>query len=438
VTRFADLPHQERVEDAARRKVVVVGAGVVGLSSALWLLKAGHDVTVVDRQPPAQGVSYAHAASFGNACTIAFGACLPVAMPGIWARAPRMLMDPRGPLSIYWRNLPGLAPWLIAFLKASRPAEVNRIADVLGCLLHFAEGGHSPLIKESGAEGLIRRAGCLYLYRTAKQFAEAQTDMTLRKREGVAMEVLDVATIQQAEPNLARLYHKAVRFTDVYHLDTPFRYALALADAIRRRGGQFVQGDVRTLARTVDEVAAVLEAQILRADRLVVAGGAWSKPLAASVGDKVLLDTERGYHVHFPQGGSLLNGPCCYPEYGFYMTPLEEGLRAAGTVELGGLGAPPHAGRTDRIARIARELVPALGPPADTWLGFRPSMPDSLPVVGPSPNDSRILYAFGHGHIGLTLAGVTGRIISDLVSDREPPVDIAPLGLSRFDVRVNA
>jgi D-amino-acid dehydrogenase len=438
VNHFGELPRQLPVEDSARRGVVVVGAGLVGLSCALWLLHAGHRVTLVDRQPPAPDASYAHAASFGNACSIAFGACIPVATPGIWARAPRMLLDPRGPLSLYWWDLWRLAPWLAAFLRSSKSAEVSRIAAVLGGLLRLAEAGHAPLMKESGAEGLIRRSGCLYLYRTAETFAEAQSDIALREREGVRMEILDADTIRQAEPNLAILYHKAVRFTDVYHLDTPFRYALALADAIRRRGGQFVRGDVRTLLCASDAVAAVLDTQTLNAERIVVAGGAWSRPLAASVGDRILLDTERGYHVLFPDGGTLLNAPCCYPEHGFYMTPLAEGLRAAGTVELGGLGAPARPSRTEMIAKIARELVPALGRPAGTWLGFRPSMPDSLPVVGPSPHDSRILYAFGHGHVGLTLAGVTGRIISDLVSNRKPPVDVAPLHPSRFDMRGNA
>jgi D-amino-acid dehydrogenase len=349
-----------------------------------------------------------------------------------------MLLEPRAPLSIYWRDLWRLAPWLVAFLRSSRSAEVSRIAAVLGGLLRLAEAGHAPLIKQSSAEGLVRRAGCLYLYRTAGKFAEAQRDIALREREGVRMEVLDADAIRHAEPNLAALYNKAVRFTDVYHLDTPFRYALALADAIRRRGGQFVQGDVRTLLCASDSVAAVLDTHALKADQIVIAGGVWSRPLAASIGDRILLDAERGYHVLFPDGGALLNTPCCYPEYGFYMTPLAEGLRVAGTVELGGLGAPIRASRTRMIAKIARELVPALGPPADTWLGFRPSVPDSLPVIGPSPQDRRIVYAFGHGHIGLTLAGITGRIISDLVSDRAPPLDIAPLRPSRSDMGIYA
>jgi glycine/D-amino acid oxidase-like deaminating enzyme len=432
MTFFSKLPPQIVVDSAERRRVVVIGAGLVGLSSALWLLKAGHEVTVVDREPPSSNTSYAHAASYGNACTIALGACLPLAMPGIFAKASRMLIGRRGPLSLYWRDLLRLTPWLVAFLKSSRLSDVDRIVATLGGLLRLVEAGHAPLIEESGAGDLVRRAGCLYLYRTAEQFAEAQPDMELRAREGVSLEVLDARAIREIEPSLTPLYHKAVRFTDAYHLDTPHLYALALAEAIRRRGGRFVQGDARGLARAEDEVSVVLDGEAINADKIVVACGAWSKPLAMSIGDRVLLDTERGYHVLFPESGKLLNGPCCYPEYGFYMTPLAEGLRAAGLVELGGLDAPPRAARTDSVAAIARTLVQDLGEAERIWLGFRPSMPDSLPVVGPSPRDGRIFYAFGHGHIGLTLAGITGRIIADLASGLAPPVDIAPLRADRF------
>jgi D-amino-acid dehydrogenase len=429
---FAELPRQAPIAESNRRRVVVIGGGVVGLSCGLWLLKAGHSVTVVDRQALGAQASFARTASLGTACTIALGACLPLATPGIWATAPSMLLDRRGPFSIHWRDILRLAPWLIAFLKSSRPPDFDRIVSALGGLLRLAEAGHAPLIEESGAGSLLRRAGCLYLYKTPTEFEAAKKSIALREREGVNMQILEADAIRRAEPALAPLYHMGVRFTDAYHLDTPFRYALALADAIRRCGGEFVTGEARALMSANDGVEAVLDGRTLKADRIVIACGAWSKPLAACLGDRVLLDTERGYHVLFPDGGSLLNEPCCYPEHGFYMTPLEEGLRAAGTVELGGLDAPPCAARIEMIAQVARELVPALGQAGPAWLGFRPSMPDSLPVIGPSPHDARVIYAFGHGHVGLTLAGVTGRVVSDLISGFDPPLDIEPLRPGRF------
>ncbi|WP_211366004.1 NAD(P)/FAD-dependent oxidoreductase [Verticiella sediminum] len=414
------------------RRVAIVGAGVVGLSCALWLQRCGHTVTLVDREPPAAGAAYTGAASFGNACTMAFGACIPVASPGVLARVPAMLLERRSPLAIFWRDLPRLLPWLAEFVRASTPAQVERITAVLGGLLRLAEAGHAPLIEASRADALIRRAGCLYLYKTPRSFAAAQREIALRARERVGMEILDAEAVRAAEPALAPLYHKAVRFTDTYFVDDPRAYALALAETVRRQGGTFVRGEAAGIAGTPEHVDVHLGTRVLQAERVVLAAGAWSGRLAASVGDRLRLDTERGYHVMFPDGAGLLGAPCCYPEHGFYMTPLRSGLRAAGTVELGGLGRPPRPVRTDTIAAVARTLVPGLSRAGSDWLGFRPSMPDSLPAIGPSPADARVIHAVGHGHIGLTLAGITGRIVCDLIDGRAPPLDITPLRPTRF------
>ena len=426
------LSPQLPVSSGQRRHVLVIGAGAVGLSCALWLQRAGHTVTVIDRSPPLPGAPYEQAASFGNAGTIAFGACLPVASPGVLASVPRMLLDRRSPLSLFWRDLPALMPWLIAFVRSSTPAEVDRIIRVLGQLLRLAEAGHAPLMQESGAEALFRRHGCLYLYKTPQKFAAARNDIDLRQREGVRMDILDADAIRAAEPGLAPVYHKGIRFSDTYFLDNPHQYALGLARSVEARGGAFVRGEAAGIRSSDAHVGVSVNGEWLTADHVVVAGGAWSKRLAVSAGDKVLLDSERGYHVNFPEDGAKLNAPCCYPEHGFYMTPLQEGLRAAGTVELGGLGAPSRPVRTAVIAQLSRELVPGLGKTGREWLGFRPSMPDSLPVIGPSPQDPRILYAFGHGHIGLTLAGITGRMVADLVSGQDLPMDISALRPTRF------
>lgn len=418
--------------DAERLSVIVVGAGVVGLSSALWLQRAGHSVVLVDREPPAPGVSYEHASSFGNACTMAFGAVLPIASPGVLGQVPRMLLDRQGPLSIFWRDLPALVPWLWSFIRASGPAEVSRITQVLGTLMRYAEAGHAPLIQEANVANLLRQTGCLYLYRSEKQFQSAGGEIALREREGVRMEILSKEQVRAREPNLAPLYHKGLLFSDAYSLDDPHRYVLGLAEAFRKRGGRMVRGEADAILRDDDGITVHAGEQRLRGDRVVIAAGAWSKELAHQVGDRVRLDTERGYHVLFPESADLLGAPTCYPDYGFYMTPLTEGLRAAGTVELGGLGRPARSVRTDIIEKRARQLLPALGPSSRTWLGFRPSMPDSLPVIGPSPKDSRVVYAFGHGHVGLTLAGITGRLVSDLINNRPTPFDIAAFRVDRY------
>ena len=411
----------------AERPTAVIGAGVVGLSCALWLQRLGHSVALVDERFPESGGDFRHAASHGNACTIAMGACIPVATPGVLGRIPGMLLNRRSPLALHWRDLPGLLPWIASFIRSSHPAEVGRIVGVLGGLLRAAESGHRPLMEESQAQGLLRRNGCLYLYRSAAAFQAAQGEIALRRREGVAMSLLSPAEIREMEPGLAPLYHAGLRFDEAYALDDPARYAAALLRLFRQKGGQLVHGKATGLVTGAEEIGVHVAGRTLGCQQVVVAAGAWSRTLVRALGDDLQLNTERGYHVMFPQDGHRLTAPCCYPEHGFYMTPLTQGLRMAGTVELGGLGKPPRPERTRVIAEVARGLVPGLGPTGEEWLGFRPSMPDSLPVVGRSAASPRAIYAFGHGHIGLTLAGITGKLVAELASGVAPSLDLAPL-----------
>ncbi|TCU20410.1 NAD(P)/FAD-dependent oxidoreductase [Rhizobium sullae] len=424
--RLLPLPETER------RHVLVIGAGLVGLSSALWLQKAGHRVTLVDREPPLGNASFEQACSYGNACTVAPHSVVPVATPGVAWRVPGMLLNPLGPLAIVWRYLPHLSPWLRAFLASSGTVEVERIATVLSNLLAQSDAAWRPLIDESGAQALERRDGCLYLYKTEAQFQAAEAEASFRERHGVALDRLDKAAICDLEPNLAPLYQRGVLFRDAYTFSNPRLLAFALAEAIVRRGGTFVGGEASALEATETGIRVWVAGGELHADHAVVAGGAWSRALARKIGDDVLLDTERGYHVLFPAAGALLKRPVCYPEHGFYMTPMADGLRAAGTVELGGLKAPPNRGRTAMIRNGVQTLLPAAGEGTREWLGFRPSMPDSLPVVGNSPTSPNMTYAFGHGHLGLTLAGITGRLVVDLISKKKPPIDLSPLRPDRF------
>lgn len=419
---------------AVRRNVAVIGSGLIGLSTAIWLQRAGHGVTLFDPNDPQDKEAYRRAASYGNACTFATGACLPVAMPGILRAVPAMLANPDGPLALSWGDLPRLAPWLLAFLRASGTREVDRIITELGRLIRAAAPAHESLMAEAGAGHLARRSGCLYLYKTAQSFAAAQRDIDLRAREGVAMTILSAAEIRAREPHLAPLYHKGLLFDDAWHLDTPHDYVLALAALFRAKGGTFRRAEIGALEPQEQGVRLAGDPAAESFDKVVIAAGAWSRGLARSIGDRVLLDTERGYHVMFPDDGALVNAPTCYPEHGFYMTPTGEGLRAAGTVELGGLDKPPRQRRTQVIERVARTLLPGLNAAGREWLGFRPSMPDSLPAIGASPRDSRVVHAYGHGHIGLTLAAITGRLVADLVSDRAPCLDISALRPDRFSL----
>lgn len=321
----------------------------------------------------------------------------------------------------------------MSFIKASRPREVERIVGLLGQLLRLAEAGHAPLMAEGRLEHLLRRTGCLYLFESEEKFKAARQGFELRAGQRVRMEFLDAQAIREREPALTPRYARGVMFSDAYSLDTPHRYMLGLAELFQQRGGRFVQARVDDIVddgtglRVADSTGTLAQAQAV-----VIAAGAWAKRLTSRLGDEVRLNTERGYHVLFPEAGQLLNSPTCYPEFGFYMTPLSEGLRAAGTVELGGLGRPSRPVRTAVIEKVARQLVPGLGPAGRTWLGFRPSMPDSIPVIGKSPRDPRVIYAFGHGHLGITLGGITGRLVTELVSDLPTSIDISPFRPNRF------
>lgn len=334
------LPELQPLPDAERRHVAVVGAGLVGLCTALWLQRMGHRVTIIDPAPPLGDSSYRQACSYGNACTFAPHGVVPVATSGVIWRVPGMLLNPLGPLAIVWRYLPQLIPWLRAFLASSTKAEVERIAGTLAVLLSHADAAWQPLVTQAGAEPLKRHDGCLYLYKTEAQFRAADAENALRERHGVAMDRLDRADVQSMEPNLAPLYHKGVLFRDAYVFSSPRQLAFALAQAVISGGGEIVRGEVSAIEPRGNGICLrIADTQILT-DHAVVAAGAHSRKLTASIGDRVLLDTERGYHVLFPQAGHLLSRPVCYPEHGFYMVPMADGLRAAGTVELGGLPLP--------------------------------------------------------------------------------------------------
>lgn len=413
--------------------VVVVGGGVVGLCAALWLQRFGHRVTLVDREPPQRGGAYRQACSYGNACTVARHACVPVATPGIGLRVPSMIFDRTGPLTILWRYLPQLAPWLTGFLASSTTREVERITGVLASLLAQADPGWQPLILEAGVESLVHRDGCLYLYKSTAHYRAAEPDNALRERHGIHFERLDRAKIGEIEPHLAPVYRHGLLFRDTYHFTDPHALAIALALAICARGGTIVTAEATALRVTASGVGVATGDTVLTADRIVLAAGAHSGRLVKSLGDRVLLDTERGYHVLFPQAKGLLNRPICYPEHGFYMTPMAQGVRAAGTVELGGLAPPLQPARTRMIRAGVARLLPEAGEGSLEWLGFRPSMPDSLPVIGAAPASARVIYAFGHGHLGLTLAGITGKLVAEFVSEQTPCLPLGDLRADRFN-----
>ena len=416
-------------EDAGKgRHVVVVGAGIVGVACGLSLLREGWRVTVIDREGPGEGTS------FGNGSVITSDSVIPVAMPGILGRVPKMLLDPLGPLRIRWGYLPQLAPWLLQFIAASRPARVEAIAAALGRLADGAVEAYAPLAKLAGAEDMIRRGGWLCVYESEAEFQASEGRRDLQRRNGVKFDVLKAEEIRQREPSLAPIFERAVHYPDTAHTINNYRFVQVLAEGLRRHGGQVLGEFVTGFDIGETGVRAVLtDAGRHDCDAVVVAAGAWSRSLCRQLGSDAPLDTERGYHLTVTEPGVMPRMPVYSTTRGIVCTPLEHGLRIAGTVELGGLEAPPDWRRAEVLMTHAQRWLPGLQDQGTSrWMGFRPSLPDSLPVISASPHHPNAFFAFGHGHCGLAYGGRTGALIADLMARRDPAIDVAPFRIDRF------
>ena len=410
------------------QRVVVVGAGMVGVSAALWLQESGHEVTLVDRGAPGRATSY------GNAGIFATYACIPINSPRRFVDTPSMLFDAYGPLSIRWSYLPRFLPWGLRFLAACRPGRVRATVRALGAILAHAEEGFRPLARRAGIESLLGPAGALHVYESDESWRRDRGNRERRRSNAVAFRELDPSEVYELEPALAHVVHRGICFDDVFYLRNPHAVVDGLARAFVQWGGRLVHAEVRSIASGVPGLVEVVSSgERLLADRVVVAAGAWSTRLLGPLAARIPLDTERGYHVMFPGAASLLNRPVAPVDGGFFMTPMEGGLRAAGTVEFAGLDAPPRPARVEALTAAVRRLLPDAGEAGEDWLGFRPTLPDSLPAIGPLPSDPRILCAFGHQHLGMTLGGITGKLIAELVDGAGPPsVDLAPFRPDRF------
>jgi len=391
-------------------EVAVIGAGVVGLCIALRLASEGREVLVIDPEVPGSGTSY------GNAGTIADYAVQPVGTPAVLRALPSLLFDRNSPLAIRQAAIPALAPWLARFLRQSLPARAEANARVLAGLLADASALWAGLAADIGAGALMQDRGCLYWYQTDAGLAAAKADIAFRRSLGVTVELLTAGELQALEPGLPVAGGGGAFFPGARYLTDPGRVMVLLAEAAARAGARFVRAPVEALS--VEGAAVTLTGPGLRASarHAVIAAGAHSRRLARMAGDRVPLDTERGYHLEWDMARAPLTRPTCPTARGFYICPMQGRLRVAGTVELGGLTAPPSPHRLRRLEEGARAIFPDLGAPTRSWMGFRPSIPDSLPVIGPGRAGPAVLHAYGHGHIGLTLAPATARRISAILA----------------------
>lgn len=415
--------------DGTGRRAVVVGAGMIGVCCALFLQRDGFAVTLIDRQGPGEGASY------GNGAMLTCEAVVPIQTPGIAWRVPAMLLDPLGPLRLRWGYLPRLAPWLTRFLLESRWPRVEAASIALARLLEGALEEFDPLLRQAEAAAMVRRTGFLMLYESEAGFRRAAPLIDLQRRRGVEMEILDKAALEAREPNLAPIFARAIFYPQVAQARDVFRLVQALAESFVARGGVLAREEARDFAFAAGRrVAAVVTDRGRHpCDAVVVAAGAWSRALARRLASDTLLDTERGYSVLMAEPGVAPETPLYSTERGIVVSPMAIGLRVGGTVELGGLAAPPDWRRAEVLLRVARRWLPGLNTAgAERWMGFRPSMPDSVPVISGSPRYDNAFFAFGHGHGGIGLGARTGRLIADLAAGRDPGLNMTPYRVDRF------
>ena len=405
--------------------IAVIGAGVIGLTIALELTDQGHEVTLVDPGQPGMGASH------GNAGTIAGYATAPVGTPDVLRALPSLLFSRSSPLAIRHRALPSLAPWLLRFLWQSLPAQAERNARSLAALLSDAGPLWDDLALRIQGAGILQRRGCLYLYETPKAFTAAWPELDERRALGVEVELIGPERLAELEPNLPRGLGGAAFFTGATFLDDPGRMMGLIAAAVLERA-RLVPARADRLERRADGVVIEGPGLHLHARRVVIAAGAHSRKLALQAGDRIPLDTERGYHVEWDMAEPLLSRPSCPTARGFYFCPMAGRLRVAGTVELGGLTLPPSPHRIAKLVEGARAFFPDLPAPDREWMGFRPSIPDSLPVIGPSRGGPEVIHAFGHGHLGVTLAPITARMVAAMIDGHATGLDARPTLPTRF------
>jgi D-amino-acid dehydrogenase len=417
------------VQEQGKGTALIAGAGIVGIATALWLQRDGWAVTLVDPHPPAEG-----GASAGNAGLIAVHIARPIGMPGLWRHVPAMLTDPLGPLAIRWGYLPRIAPWLLRLLLASRPGRVEAIAKALQAQLAQAWACYEPLLKPAGAEALVRRDGVFMAYRSQDDIDRSRFELDLLRRVGIELQIISGGELRERVGGLSPGYHAGVAFPGSGHTVEPLQLAKTLFQHFLAQGGQYQQVRVERFRVGPRKVLAVATTQgDIEADLFVCAAGIWSRELCRELGYRVPLDTERGYHVTLSDPGIKVIAPVVLSDAKFAVTPMLSGLRLAGTIEFGGTRAPALEGRFEALLKNARIAFPGIDTrKASRWMGFRPSFPDSLPVIGRAPRHDNMYFAFGHGHLGLTLAGVTGKALADLAGNRPGGFNLSPFRIDRF------
>lgn len=411
-------------------EIVVIGAGIVGLGCAYHLRQDGLAVSVVDRDPEGDKCS------FGNAGGIGISEVVPAAVPGVFWRVPGWLLDPLGPLALRPSHAPRLIPWLLRFSRSAAPGEVARISAALAALNLRVYDDLVPMLAATGLSGELVRKGALSVYESEAGYRRDGAEWALKRSLGIETQEISGEEARRMEPALGPIVQRGILTPQWGHVSDPKRIVDGVRRWLQANGVEFVPGEVSSIEVSGTPAVVLADGRRLKAAKLVVAAGAWSGALALGIGDPVLLESERGYNTTLPQPGVVLGQEVIFAERKFTATPLSCGLRIGGAAEFAGLSAPPNYRRSRALVRLARLYLPGLEAAGGTeWMGHRPATPDGLPVISASPRQPSVLYAFGHGHVGLTQSATTGRLIADLVRGRPPAVDMSPYSIARFGRR---
>ncbi len=408
--------------------IAVIGAGIVGVSCALVLRQRGFSVTLIDRDEPHTGTSC------GSAGAIAIPEVLPLASPGILAKAPKWLLDPLGPLSVRPAYLPMLIPWLYRFWRASSMTQVRHSAEAIASLMAMSLPAAERLFAACEMSHCLRPVGALHLYESDREFRQSRWGWALRRELGVRFEALDQAAIREMEPEISPGFTHAMYLPDWTLVSDPYEVGRDLAARAMANGVDFVRGAVQGVADENGGLRIMLDTgKDVAASQAVLAAGAWSHRLAAGWGERIPLETERGYNTTIPDPGISLTRQLNFGEHGFVASVLSSGLRIGGAVELGGLEAPPDYRRAEVMLGKAKRFLPNLQVEGGVqWMGYRPSLPDSKPVIGRSSVRPQVIHAFGHGHLGLTQGPATAELVAQIARNAAPAIDLAPFRPDRF------
>ena len=410
-----------------KSSVGVIGAGIQGVCISLFLLRKGFKVTLIDRDEPGK-----NSASYGNAGHFSPYASVPMNRPDVLIDVPAMLLSSTGPLAIKWNYAPKMIPWFLKFLKNCSKKNMMHTAKYMHQILDLALPAYDELFQDIDVSGLIESKGIIYFW-TAKDLKSRELEINIRKELGAEQQLLKPDEIHDLEPNIRKIYHGGVFYPSAKHARNPRKILLKLFDLYLKRGGHFKKQNVETINFSVENKPKIkTNLNSYTFDKAVIACGAFSKKLTDQMDEKIPLDTERGYHVHFKGYDHLLSRPVIFLNRGFGITPMEQGLRVVGTVEFGGLDNPLSKKRILNLVNNAKYLFPELSEHHDEWLGFRPSLPDYLPVIGPSKNYKNLFYAFGHHHLGWTLGAITGKIIAGMLAEENTNLNLTPYSSLRF------